>query len=123
MYVLFSYFGSHLKIIILFVFIALMSSSLSAAEISRASGMCSHKLEGKISLGDLEKVQSVFDPHMANDRNERLCLNSPEGGSLREGIKLANYFFDAGIPTGIESGDKCCFGVCGCIHGWVAAIG
>jgi hypothetical protein len=65
---------------------------------------CSLVLEGEISAGDANALQSVL-PYA--ERGEfTLCLNS-HGGSLIEGIQMSDIIADRGVATLIKSGSVC----------------
>ena len=60
-------------------------------------GTCEFRLEGEIFPGDLKKMPR---------KPEGLCLNSP-GGNFSEGLSIAKYIMDSGIPTVLEPGSEC----------------
>lgn len=65
---------------------------------------CSLVLEGAISEGDAEALQSVL-PYA--ERGEfTLCLDSP-GGSLNEGIRMSDIVAEHGVATLVTNGAVC----------------
>lgn len=71
--------------------------------------------DGPVQMGDLEKLEAVFDAHIQCDADALpaeggncavLTLRSP-GGNYIEGLKLAQFLRDNRIATVIEAGSEC----------------
>ena len=93
------------------LFFALGSPALAAKIELLPSGPCFAKLSGQITKGDvdafarLEKANPREGDGETLARNQ-LCLDSP-GGSLTEGIALANYLANNRIGTRVEARASC----------------
>ncbi len=101
--------------IILSLFLAALPLYSTAATVSGGEGECAIKISGPISSGDLDQFsafkeddQSWADTALGVD--PVLCLDSV-GGSLPEGMAIAQFVYDSKMRTRVESGDVC-YSVC-----------
>ena len=91
-------------------------------------GGCSLRLTGPIVSGDAERLRSLIDTHfpLAHDElNPALCLDSP-GGSLDEGVRIAELlgerFTATVVPAGAECLSACAVAFMGGTFGWYEYI-
>lgn len=82
-----------------------------SAEISLVThDECDARMSGEIVKGDLERFSNVLNGILSHDGeaaiSTRVCLNSP-GGNLNEAAKIGQHFYDVGIGTFVDRGDKC----------------
>ena len=72
-------------------------------------GVCSLSLSGVIEAGDSDRLREILEAHfpMAHDAvNPSVCLDSP-GGSLDEGVKIAELFSSHVVATIVGEGAEC----------------
>lgn len=96
-----------------FLFSALTAQ---AANVSlSAKDICVVRLEGEIVEGDFQRLQAIGTSAFKGSDDESsakdtICLDSP-GGSVVEGVKIAEFFYSKGIGTVINEGDEC-YSIC-----------
>lgn len=66
---------------------------------------CFATLRGQIVPGDADKLESIIKARLG-ERGSRLCLDSP-GGSMIEGVKLAQLLIGFRMGTAIPKGARC----------------
>ncbi|SMX36728.1 hypothetical protein [Maliponia aquimaris] len=100
--------------------------TLSFDEIER--GTCALRLSGRIGAGDAERLREVLErlfPLDHDELNPALCLDSP-GGSLDEGVKIAEvlaaHFTATVVPEGAECLSACAVAFMGGTFGWYEYI-
>lgn len=76
-----------------------------------AKDVCVVRLEGEIVEGDLQRLEAVGKSEFKGSDGESsakdtICLNSP-GGSVAEGVRIAEYLYKNGIGTVIDEDDEC----------------
>ncbi|WP_245279697.1 hypothetical protein [Rhizobium leguminosarum] len=92
------------------------AESARAAEVTKsATDICVLRLEGEIVDGDLARLKNLASANFKgfdgeSSSHDTLCLNSP-GGSVVEGVKLADFIYKTGIGTVIDKGDEC-YSIC-----------
>ncbi|TAV45366.1 hypothetical protein ELI30_27320 (plasmid) [Rhizobium leguminosarum] len=92
------------------------TESARAAEVMKsATDICVLRLEGEIVDGDLARLKNLASGNFKgidgeSSSHDTLCLNSP-GGSVVEGVKLADFIYKTGIGTVIDKGDEC-YSIC-----------
>ncbi|WP_313556446.1 hypothetical protein [Agrobacterium cavarae] len=77
--------------------------------------ICVVSLEGEIVEGDFQRLQTIGATAFKGSDGESsakdtICLNSP-GGSVAEGVRIAEFFYQKGIGTVIDQGDEC-YSIC-----------
>ncbi len=89
------------------------ASTLAAAEITILNDNpegCMLRVTGTIAAGDTELIKETLPGNRYSGRyvgpQVVACLDSP-GGSLIEGLKLADFFRTSGVSTHVESGATC----------------
>lgn len=85
----------------------LQDQTLTADEIE--AGGCSLSLTGEIVAGDAARLREVLESRYAmehDDRNPALCLDGP-GGSLDEGVKIAELLGQHAAATVLPAGAEC----------------
>jgi hypothetical protein len=96
---------------------AIASGTAHSADISTNNDrLCAFRLEGEIVRGDYDRLNSLIARATLDELGERtgtLCLNS-RGGSLSEGLKIAELIYTKGMSTLIADGSKC-FSACAII--------
>lgn len=123
----------------LFLFLLAMPMPLKAAEIAVidartlsfdevVAGACSLTLTGPIVPGDADRLRGLLEqkfPLEHDDFNPSLCLDSP-GGSLDEGVKIAEvlggHFTATIVPAGAECLSACAVAFMGGTFGWYEYI-
>ncbi|SHJ03942.1 hypothetical protein SAMN05444000_104232 [Shimia gijangensis] len=88
--------------------VALNSKVVLAAELEMTEVpemYCFGTLRGVLERGDADRIKPVLeDRRVANGK--RLCLDSP-GGSLVEGVRLAELLIETRRGTAIDKGAQC----------------
>lgn len=73
-------------------------------------GPCNFRIDGEIVKGDFERIVAAKDDYFVHNGESTgqtiACLNSP-GGSLYEGLKIAEFFYETGVGTYIDESDEC----------------
>jgi hypothetical protein len=83
-----------------------------AATIERsADSICVLSLKGEIVEGDLARLQAAAQTYLKgidgeSSANDTICLDSP-GGSVAEGVLIAEFVYSKGIGTIINEGAEC----------------
>lgn len=77
--------------------------------------ICVVKLEGAIVEGDLGRLEAIGATAFKGSDGEStakdtICLDSP-GGSVVEGVRIAEFFYSKGIGTVVDEGDEC-YSIC-----------
>lgn len=105
------------KLILALVIVCAGALSASAAEITYIGEIRRYqtlRLSGPIEAGDVAKIKKLRIPPGTDwSASMRLSLDSP-GGSFVEAVKIANYVWDEGIGTLVDSG-KICLSACAII--------
>jgi hypothetical protein len=100
------------------VLLAGSSAAVRAANIQASDDqLCAFKLEGEIIQGDNDRLVSLvkhshFEP-LSGERTSTICLKSP-GGSLIEGLKIAETIYTNDMSTLVADGSRC-FSACAII--------
>ncbi|MBV7393590.1 hypothetical protein [Mameliella sediminis] len=109
-----------MRLFAVIVALVLMPPHLRAAEITLVqdrtftfeeieAGACSLRLGGRIEAGDAARLKQMLEdlfPLEFDDRSPSLCLDSP-GGSLDEGVKLAQILAGHFTATVVPQGGEC----------------
>lgn len=101
---------------VLIAFLCFASSQAYGATITKSENdLCVLKLEGEILAGDFDQFQRLAAIEFKGVDGESssadtICLNSP-GGSLLEGVRLAEHFYKNGVGTVIGE-DAECYSIC-----------
>lgn len=107
---------------LIFSLVAVFAGSFLTARTTRAADLtmsaediCVVRLVGEVVEGDYQKLQTIGASAFKGSDNESsakdtICLNSP-GGSVVEGVKIAEFFYSKGIGTVINDGDEC-YSIC-----------
>lgn len=83
-----------------------------AATVEKSSDpICVLSLKGEIVEGDLAKLQAAAQVHFKgvdgeSSANDTMCLDSP-GGSVAEGVLIAEFVYAKGVGTVINQGAEC----------------
>src|SRR6056297_435764 len=135
----FQFGPSVMRVILLFCAALVLPMIAQAADIRLVDGRtmtseeiedggCSLRLTGPIVSGDAERLRSLIDTHfpLAHDElNPALCLDSP-GGSLDEGVRIAELlgerFTATVVPAGAECLSACAVAFMGGTFGWYEYI-
>ncbi|MBN7785241.1 hypothetical protein JYP51_09940 [Ponticoccus gilvus] len=100
--------------------IVAVSQGVDAAEITQlnaaeadyalaARGACTFQLRGEIAAGDAARLQALLEerfPRTHDELSAVICLDSP-GGSLDEGVRLAELFGRYPVSTVVPAGADC----------------
>lgn len=73
-------------------------------------GPCNFRIDGEIAKGDFDRIAAAKDDYFIHNGESTgqtiACLNS-SGGSLYEGLKIAEFFYETGVGTYINENDEC----------------
>ncbi len=92
------------------LFLAATQSALSA-QISRSSDPeCRIDIVGPIAVGDFNRLtvhrEFLMEPGVEGTNQSIVCLDSP-GGSVVDGLKIAEFFLNEGVSTRVRANKKC----------------
>jgi hypothetical protein len=97
------------------IFLSLGFAAQAATFTMPTKDICVVRLEGEIVERDFQRLQTIGAAAFKgsdgeSSANDTICLDSP-GGSVAEGVRIAEFFYQKGIGTVIDQGDEC-YSIC-----------